>query len=68
MIRLRQVVKEFNIYRWAADLISGLSEIRLESGIEAESGRLRTQASTSSLRETAPAEVQHFSPREQAGY
>jgi trehalose 6-phosphate synthase len=37
MHRLRQVVKEFNIYRWAADLIAGLSEIRLEARVEVES-------------------------------
>jgi trehalose 6-phosphate synthase len=36
MHRLRQVVKEFNIYRWAADLITGLSEIRLEARVEVE--------------------------------
>jgi trehalose 6-phosphate synthase len=34
MHRMRQVVKEFNIYRWAADLITGLSEIRLEADVE----------------------------------
>jgi trehalose-6-phosphate synthase len=37
MHRMRQVVKEFNIYRWAADLTSGLSEIRLEAHVEVES-------------------------------
>jgi trehalose 6-phosphate synthase len=37
MHRLRQVVKEFNIYRWAADLITELSEIRLGAQVEAES-------------------------------
>jgi hypothetical protein len=27
---MRQGVREFNIYRWAADLIKELSEIRLD--------------------------------------
>ena len=31
MQRMRQVVKEYNIYRWAGNLISELSEIRLEA-------------------------------------
>jgi len=30
MRRMRQTVKEHNVYRWAADLISELSEIRLD--------------------------------------
>jgi len=31
MQRMRKVVRERNVYRWAAELISELSEIRLES-------------------------------------
>jgi trehalose 6-phosphate synthase len=31
MRRMRQVIREFNIYRWAADLIKELAEIRLDS-------------------------------------
>jgi trehalose 6-phosphate synthase len=31
MQRMREVVREHNVYRWAAELISELSEIRLES-------------------------------------
>jgi trehalose 6-phosphate synthase len=31
MQRMRAVVREYNVYRWAAELISELSEIRLES-------------------------------------
>jgi trehalose 6-phosphate synthase len=31
MRRMRQGIREFNIYRWAADLIKELAEIRLES-------------------------------------
>jgi trehalose-6-phosphate synthase len=31
MQRMRKVVREHNVYRWAAELISELSEIRLES-------------------------------------
>ena len=31
MRRMRKVVREHNVYRWAAELISELSEIRLES-------------------------------------
>jgi trehalose-6-phosphate synthase len=35
MRRMRQVIREFNIYRWAADLITELSEIRIstEAGV-----------------------------------
>jgi hypothetical protein len=31
MRRMRQGIREFNIYRWAADLIKELAEIRLDS-------------------------------------
>jgi trehalose 6-phosphate synthase len=31
MLRMRRVIREHNIYRWAADLISELCEVRLES-------------------------------------
>jgi trehalose 6-phosphate synthase len=31
MQRMRKVVREHNVYRWAAELISELSEIRIES-------------------------------------
>jgi trehalose 6-phosphate synthase len=34
MHRMRKVVKEFNIYRWAAELIAELCEIRLENHVE----------------------------------
>ena len=34
MFRMRQIVKNFNIYRWAADLITDLSEIRLDTHVE----------------------------------
>ena len=34
MHRMRRVVKEFNIYRWAAELITELCEIRLENHVE----------------------------------
>jgi len=34
MHRMRKVVKEFNIYRWAAELITELCEIRLENHVE----------------------------------
>lgn len=30
MQRMRRIVKEHNVYRWAANLITALSEIRLE--------------------------------------
>ncbi len=30
MVRMRRIVKEHNIYRWAADLMSELAEIRLD--------------------------------------
>jgi trehalose 6-phosphate synthase len=67
MHRLRQVVKEFNIYRWAADLISGLSEIRLEADAEAESGRHGVRASERSLHDTTPKEGEIFARRERVG-
>jgi len=34
MHRMRQIVKNFNIYRWAADLITELCEIRLDTHVE----------------------------------
>jgi uncharacterized protein (DUF58 family) len=34
MHRMRQIVKNFNIYRWAADLTTDLCEIRLETRVE----------------------------------
>jgi trehalose-6-phosphate synthase len=36
MMRMRRVVREHNVYRWAAELISELSEIRIESSEMAE--------------------------------
>jgi trehalose 6-phosphate synthase len=34
MHRMRQIVKSFNIYLWAADLVADLCEIRLDSRVE----------------------------------
>ncbi len=34
MHRMRQIVKNFNIYRWAADLTTELCEIRLDTRVE----------------------------------
>ena len=34
MHRMRQIVKTFNIYRWAADLTTDLCEIRLDTRVE----------------------------------
>jgi trehalose 6-phosphate synthase len=34
MHRMRHIVKNFNIYRWAADLVTDLSEIRLDAQVE----------------------------------
>ncbi len=34
MRRMRQVVKDFNIYRWAAELVTQLCEIRLDTHVE----------------------------------
>jgi trehalose 6-phosphate synthase len=34
MYRMRQIVKNFNIYRWAADLITDICEIRLDTHVE----------------------------------
>jgi trehalose 6-phosphate synthase len=68
MHRLRQVVKEFNIYRWAADLISGLSEIRLEPGSDAEPGRHESRAPAKLIPDTAPNEGEISARRELAGY
>jgi len=32
MKRMREIVKDHNVYRWAAELIAGLAQIRLEEG------------------------------------
>jgi hypothetical protein len=37
MQQMRHIVKEHNVYRWAADLISELAEIRLETPETVES-------------------------------
>jgi trehalose 6-phosphate synthase len=34
MHRMRQIVRNFNIYRWAADLVTDLCEIRLDAHVE----------------------------------
>jgi trehalose 6-phosphate synthase len=68
MHRLRQVVKEFNIYRWAADLISGLSEIRLDSQGDAEAARHAPPAAPRLVPDTTPSEEAFFARREQARY
>jgi trehalose 6-phosphate synthase len=68
MRRLRQVVREFNIYRWAADLISGLSEIRLEADVEVGSGRRGNRASAPPLQETDTTEAESFARREGVRY
>jgi trehalose 6-phosphate synthase len=68
MHRLRQVVKEFNIYRWAANLITELSEIRLEANVDADSGRLRMQASARPLQEKGKNETEISVRRESVGY
>jgi trehalose 6-phosphate synthase len=36
MQRMRKVVKEHNIYRWAGNLISDLSEVRLDTPVDAK--------------------------------
>ena len=46
MQRLRKLVKEQNIYRWAANLIGELCEVRLDSAIDSRAVT-RTEASTS---------------------
>jgi trehalose-6-phosphate synthase len=33
---MRKVVKEHNIYRWAGNLISDLSEVRLDTPVDAK--------------------------------
>ena len=39
MTRLRSVVREHNIYRWAANLIAAVSEIRVELPAEGAKGQ-----------------------------
>jgi len=68
MHRLRQVVKEFNIYRWAADLISGLSEIRLESDRDTEPGRHPAPVAARLVPETGPSEGSFLVRRDQTPY
>jgi trehalose 6-phosphate synthase len=46
MQRLRKLVKEQNIYRWAANLIGELCEVRLDSAIDSRAVT-RSEASTS---------------------
>jgi len=68
MHRLRQVVKEFNIYRWAAGLITQLTEIRLEANVEAESGRLGMHSSARPSQGSARKEMEIFAGRQGSGY
>jgi trehalose 6-phosphate synthase len=42
MRRMRQVVKDFNIYRWAAELTTQLSEVRLDRPENEITGRTET--------------------------
>jgi len=42
MQRMRRVVREHNVYRWAAELISELSEIRLDAPEVTESREMRS--------------------------
>jgi trehalose-6-phosphate synthase len=52
MVQMRRIVKENNIYRWAGNLITELSEIRVgdnESSIE-PSDLLKSSDSTPNLR------------------
>ena len=42
MRRMRQVLRESNIYRWAADLIKELAEIRLDTRAPAQRSPART--------------------------
>jgi trehalose 6-phosphate synthase len=46
MQRLRKLVKEQNIYRWAANLIGELCEVRLDSAIDS-SAATKSASSTS---------------------
>jgi trehalose 6-phosphate synthase len=39
MQRMRRVIREHNIYRWAADLITELCEVRLEAEDERKKNR-----------------------------
>jgi trehalose 6-phosphate synthase len=45
MQRMRRVVKEHNIYRWAGNLISDLSEVRLDTPVDANLRMLDAKAS-----------------------
>jgi trehalose-6-phosphate synthase len=47
MRRLRKVVKEQNIYRWAGNLVAELCEVRLEIPQEGKRGRVRVVAQSS---------------------
>jgi trehalose 6-phosphate synthase len=52
MQRLRRVVKEQNIYRWAATLIAELCDVRLDSpaAVEGVDRRVTPTSSSSSVR------------------
>ena len=68
MHRLRQVVKEFNIYRWAGNLISGLSEIRLDASAEVKPRQPPAQAPTAPLEAQARAEAEILARPEGDGW
>jgi trehalose-6-phosphate synthase len=67
MQRMRRVVREHNVYRWAAELISELSEIRLDTS-EMTEIRSSDAASNNSLEsgDSAAAEAAGKEPRARA--
>ena len=43
MQRMRRQVMEYNVYRWAAQLLNDLRELRLENGDSGDAGRFRPE-------------------------
>jgi alpha,alpha-trehalose-phosphate synthase [UDP-forming] len=43
MQRMRRQVMEYNVYRWAAQLLNDLRELRLENGDSGDTGRFRPE-------------------------
>jgi trehalose 6-phosphate synthase len=44
MQRMRRIIKEHNVYRWAGNLISELSEIRIDEAVSASSNLAEDRA------------------------
>jgi trehalose 6-phosphate synthase len=64
MVRMRTNVREHNVYRWAAHLLSDLTEIRIDTPERVESPQLAAQ-SGSSLFDVSESSHEERAPLEQ---